>query len=85
METIKLDAGANQLLISIGGHVEKWILNSARVRAESNGPEDHATATISSDDIRQAFEVFLSHGITDVADAVLNDNEAMQPASRRAG
>ena len=85
METTKLDAGANKLLISIGGHVEKWILNNARSNVESISPGENVTATITADNVRVSFQAFLNHGIGDIAKAILGDNEAMQLASRRAG
>jgi Flp pilus assembly protein TadG len=58
MQTASLEREASDLLITIGGSIEKWILERARSNVEQ-ASSANAGSIIRADDINKAFHAFL--------------------------
>jgi len=85
MSKTNLHPDAYKLLIAIGGHIEKWILNDARTTSEGVSPGLSSPATIRVDDIRNSLEAFLDHGVSDIRKLVSETSGPKLQSLLRAG
>ena len=85
MSKTNLDPDAYELLIAIGGHIEKWILDHARATSEGASPGVNGVVTIRIDYIRNSLEAFLDHGVSDITKLISEKSGPKLQSLLRAG